>query len=183
MVFVPAALSSPHHIIFLLWPESHTIILHCVALFSQGRIFKSFGCFTQTGSALLHSPCTCFYAPMKCNPFKCAKQISTIRTGSKKSRRILFLSFSARPSSVALSTEIEFPLGTTSCYLAAAWCCPQLNSNGVHILQNIPHGIVCVCIPTSTLALWTTFKHSCKVCLSGHSSLLCVFCVGGWGTT
>ena len=58
--------------------------------------------------------------------------------------------FFSRPS-VALSTEIEFPLGTTSFYLAA-WCCCALKWTLMGFtLQNISHSIVYVwtyCEPT-----------------------------------
>ena len=140
-MFVPAGLSSPHTI-FLLRPESHTIILLIVTLYLRGRIFNWFS--TQTRPALLHSP-TCFFAPMKCNPSqrKTIQQFNRFKLREKISDDSIFELFS-RPS-VALSTEIEFPLGTTSFYLAA-WCCPQLNSNGVHFTKHLTQHCMCNCV-------------------------------------
>ena len=140
-MFVPAGLSSPHTI-FLLRPESHTIILLIVTLYLRGRIFNWFS--TQTRPALLHSP-TCFFAPMKCNPSqrKTIQQFNRFKLREKISDDSIFELFS-RPS-VALSTKIEFPLGTTSFYLAA-WCCPQLNSNGVHFTKHLTQHCMCNCV-------------------------------------
>ena len=98
--------------------------------------------------------------------------IQPLQITRKKLWQFYFLSFSVVRLSVALSTEIEFPLGTTSFYLAA-WCCSQVNSNGVHFTKHLIQHCMCNCVCYMDCELHWSFAVKC---VSGHNTVVCVLC-------
>ena len=155
------------HTIFLLWPESYTIFL----LWPESHNMYHLIWF-QTQLFGFNWISLASFAHMFLRSDESLQSFPAQNNPTRKISEFSIFEFFSRPS-VALSTGIEFPLGTTSFYLAA-WCrCALKWTLMGFTLQNISHGIV--------MYMWTYCE--LQSVFQDTTLLQGVFCVGGWGTT